>query len=58
MANHVNTLTPKGADAMSYTPDPKPLPDDDTSEEWDEEVLTDPDIELPDADETEPIPPT
>ncbi len=43
---------------MSYTSDSKPLPDDDTPEEWDEEVLTDPDAESPDSNKTEPIPPT
>lgn len=43
---------------MSYTSDPKPLPDDDTPEEWDEEVLTDLDVELPDAENPEPVPPT
>lgn len=43
---------------MSYTSDPKPLPDDDAPEEWDEEVLTDPDAELPDSENPEPVPPS
>ncbi len=42
---------------MTHTFTPKPPPDDD-SPDWDEEVLTDPDVELPDSDETEPIPPS
>ncbi len=45
---------------MSYTSDPKPSSDDDTPtpEEWDEEVLTELDAELPDAENPEPVPPT
>lgn len=43
---------------MTHTFIPKPSPDEDAPEEWDEEVLTDPDAELPGSETPEPVPPS